>query len=156
MQLSFNAMKCRKKNEKQITVAWVTLVNKMLNIYSADIRTHLFLSLEYFSKVKCTKDTNTTCAVLFELRTLAVFWAARNFFKWIPSSWCCSSCSVVKKVFSHPIRDSCHLPPFFFFYPPPPPQHPIHTNSCTVSQTNSLLSVPSARLLHLHPPRPPL
>lgn len=55
-----------------------------------------------------------------------------------------------KKVFSHPIRDSCHLPPSFFFLPRTPSPTPIHTNSCIVSQTNSLLSVPSARLLFIH------
>ena len=59
----------------------------------------------------------------------------------------------------HPrLLSPCHLPPscFFFFslslYPSTPSQTPIHTNSCIVSQTNSLLSVPSAPS-PLHPAR---
>lgn len=55
----------------------------------------------------------------------------------------------VAKLFSHHIRDSCHLPPPSL----PSSSAPIRTNSCIVSQTNSLLSAPSAPTPLLHPPR---
>lgn len=53
------------------------------------------------------------------------------------------------KLFRHHIRDSCHLPPPSL----PSSSVPIRTNSCIVSQTNSLLSAPSAPTPLLHPPR---
>lgn len=83
---------------------------------------------------------------------------------WSPSSHCLlvsaplvQTQSLKKFQPPHPrLLSPCHLPPswFFFFslYPSTPSQTPIHTNSCIVSQTNSLLSVPSAPS-PLHPAR---
>lgn len=111
-----------------------------------------FLSLEYFSKVKCPKDIQPIKLLQSFLNEVHLPCSDRPaiYFNESLHSDPAVHAQSWKKFLATPSATPVTSRPPFFLPPPPPPQHPVHTNSCTVSQTNSLLSVPSARLLHLH------